>query len=130
MLKSNTYYEMFEELLEGIQETGVTQRDWINVDLVKSHLLQQFPPITTLEEKVRYARAYVTEMASQFREAEFLLRLQVKGSGAMVQIGFTTDISESCLWITPYILPPGNMSDVRSVVNLKFKLKLFYNHKN
>jgi len=119
MFKSQTYYEMFQELLERVQETTETQRDWANVDVLNSHLLQEFLPITTVEEKVSYGRAFVTELASQFREAEFLLRLQLKGSGAMVEIGFTTDISESCLWITPYIKKPDNFSDLRSLNETK-----------
>lgn len=115
MLKSDTYFAMFEELLEGIQEEGIIQRDWTNVDLVKWHILQQNSEIHTHEDKIRYGRAYVTELAAQYREAEFLLRLQLKGSGVQVQIGFSTDISESCIWITPFIKPSEDMNDVRLV---------------
>jgi len=82
------------------------------VGLTKWHVLQGVE-LNTTEDKFRYSRAYVTELAAQFREAEFLLRLQFKGSGAQVQIGFSTDISESCIWITPFIKPSEDMSDVR-----------------
>jgi hypothetical protein len=115
MFKSATYFAMFEELLESIKEKRVIQRDWTNVNIVKWHSLSHNSEIHTNEEKSRYGRAYVTELASQYREAEFLLWLQLKGSGAHVEIGFSTDVSESCIWITPFIKAPGDMTDLRFV---------------
>jgi len=112
MFKSETYFTMFEELVEGVQGDKVIYRDWANIGLTKWHVLQGVEMKTT-EEKVKYSKAYVTELAAQYREAEFLLRLQFKGSGAQVRIGFSTDISESCAWISPFIKPSDDMSDLR-----------------
>ena len=73
--------------------------------------------INTTEEEARYSRAYVTELASQYREEEFISRIQLKGSGIQFQVGFSTDVSESCIWVTPFIKPavPDDMSDVRFI---------------
>lgn len=46
---------------------------------------------------------------------EFILRIQLKGSGVQFQVGFSTDVSESCIWLTPFIKPSEDMTDVRFV---------------
>jgi hypothetical protein len=112
MFKSQTYFAMFEELVRGVQDEGLIFRDWSSVGLTKWHILQGVE-LNSTEEKVKYSRAYVTELAAQYREAEFLLRMHFKGFGAQFQIGFSTDISESCVWITPFFKPSDDMSDLR-----------------
>jgi hypothetical protein len=63
-------------------------------------------------------RAHVPELASQFRENELILRLDMKGVAINYQSGFTTDIAEACIWLTPFIKEPGNFWDLRFEVFL------------
>ena len=112
MFGSKTYLKLFRELLEFDQVNEVITRDWSEVPIKKWHVLQD-TVINSTEEEAKYSRAYVTELASQFREEEFISRVQLKGSGIQFQVGFSTDVSESCIWITPFIKPSDDMSDVR-----------------
>jgi hypothetical protein len=112
MFSSETYLDMFRELLSDVNEVGVITRDWCEVPIQKWHVLQDVV-INSTEDEARYSRAYVTELASQFREEEFISRIQLKGSGIQFQVGFSTDVSESCIWVTPFIKPSDDMSDVR-----------------
>ena len=112
MFGSDTYLQMFRELLKFNQINDVITRDWSDVPIKKWHVLQD-TVINSTEEEAKYSRAYVTELASQFREEEFISRVQLKGSGIQFQVGFSTDVSESCIWITPFIKPSDDMSDVR-----------------
>lgn len=112
MFSSTTYLDMFKEMLGLNQVDGVLTREWSEVPLTKWHVLQD-TVINSTEEEAKYSRAYVTELASQFREEEFIARVQLKGSGIQFQVGFSTDVSESCTWITPFIKYSEDMSDVR-----------------
>ena len=112
MFSSTTYSTMFKELLNDVHVDGVLTRDWCEVPIQKWHVLQD-TVINSTEEEAKYSRAYVTELASQFREEEFITRIQLKGSGIQFQVGFSTDVSESCVWVTPFIKPSDDMSDVR-----------------
>ena len=67
MFTSETYMKMFRELLDNVKTEGILDKDWCNVPMVKWHILGE-TVINTTEEEARYSRAYVTELASQFRE--------------------------------------------------------------
>ena len=112
MFNSEAYMGLFRELLANVKTEGILEKDWCNVPMVKWHALGE-TSINTTEEEARYSRTYVTELASQFREEEFILRIKLKGSGVQFQVGFSTDVSESCIWLTPFIKPSEDMSDVR-----------------
>jgi hypothetical protein len=59
--------------------------------------------------KAELRRAYITELASQFRDEELIVNLKIKGFGMHYEGGFSTDFSESCVWMTPFIKEPGNV---------------------
>jgi hypothetical protein len=119
MFASDTYLNMFRDLLNSVKtDQGILEKDWCNVPMVKWHVLGE-TVINSTEEELKYSRTYVTELASQFREEEFILRIQLKGSGVQFQVGFSTDVSESCIWLTPFIKPSDDMTDVRQAF-LKF----------
>ncbi len=75
-------------------------------------------------------RAYVPELASQFREGELILRLEMKGVAINYQSGFTTDIAESCIWLTPFIKKPGNFWDLRYLFVICVPLRKITNKPN
>lgn len=115
MFSSETYNGLFRELYTSVQEAqGILDREWVNVAMVKWHVLGDVE-LNSTEDEARYSRAYITELAAQFREEEFILRIQLKGYGVQFQVGFSTDVSESCIWITPFIKFTEDMSDVRFV---------------
>jgi hypothetical protein len=43
----------------------------------------------------------------------FFQSIKLAGYGINYQNGFSTDISESCIWISPFIKQPGDMWDLR-----------------
>ena len=113
MFSSDAYYGLFRELYNSVKsEDGITKKDWCTVNLVKWHVLGDVE-LNSTDDEAKYSRAYITELAAQFREAEFILRIQLKGYGVQFQVGFSTDVSESCIWLTPFIKFSEDMSDVR-----------------
>ena len=112
MFSSDTYMELFRELVKSHSEPGPFNKTWCNVPMAKFHKLQE-ADIKTEEDESRYSRAYVSELASQFREEEMIVGVNLKGAGIHFQVGFNTDISESCTWMTPFIKAPGDMWDLR-----------------
>lgn len=113
MFSSDAYYGLFRELYNSVKsEDGITKKDWCTVNLVKWHVLGDVE-LNSTDDEAKYSRAYITELAAQFREEEFILRIQLKGYGVQFQVGFSTDVSESCIWLTPFIKFSEDMSDVR-----------------
>jgi hypothetical protein len=50
----------------------------------------------------------------EFRPREMILNMQFNGIGINHDGGgFITDISETCHWLTPFVLAPGDMFDLR-----------------
>jgi hypothetical protein len=43
---------------------------------------------------------------------ELILKFNVKGVAMQYSGGFPTDISESCIWVTPFIIPQPSLSDL------------------
>jgi hypothetical protein len=118
MFNSATYLELFRELVKTNTGRGPFNKTWCNVPMAKFHKIQGVN-FTTEEEELKYSQSYVSELASQFREQEMIVGVQLKGAGIHFQVGFSTDISESCTWMTPFIKPPGDMWDLRSVSKLQ-----------
>jgi len=112
MFSSKTYIGLFRELSQLHSDPGPLDKPWLNVPMTKYHVLNELE-ISDEADELKYARAYITEIANQFRDEELIVYLKLKGSGAFYQPGFSTDVSESCAWITPFIKPPGNLQDLR-----------------
>ena len=55
----------------------------------------------------------MVELASQWREGEMLPRIEFPGFSLFYEFGFSTDISETCVWITPHVKQPGDPQDFR-----------------
>jgi len=53
--------------------------------MAKFHKLQD-AEIKTEEDESRYSRAYVSELASQFREEEMIVGVNLKGAGIHFQV--------------------------------------------
>lgn len=69
----------------------------------------------TPEERLSMTKkkAFLNEIASQFRPQEVILSMKFNGYGINHDGGgFTTDISETCHWLTPFVLEPVNGYDL------------------
>ena len=51
-------------------------------------------------------RDFVGEIAAQFRPGELLAQVNFSHYSVYTEYGFSTDISETCLWITPIVKDP------------------------
>ncbi len=112
MFSSETYISLFKELNQVHSDPGPFEKVWVNVPLVKYHVLNDLK-LSDEAETLKFARAYISEIANQFRDEELIVKIKVKGSGMFYQPGFSTDISESCAWLTPFIKPPSDLFDLR-----------------
>jgi len=52
-------------------------------------------------------RAFLPEIASQFRNGQMISGISFPGHGIYLQTGFISDMSENCAWMTPYVLEPS-----------------------
>lgn len=68
------------------------------------HDLQKFNLTSTTFDS--YRAAFVPEVAAQFRMGQMIPMLKFAGQGVHFASGFSTDLSESCFWITPYLELP------------------------
>jgi len=112
MFSSETYNGLFEELINVHLDPGPFETPWSNVPISKYHTLNDMN-ISEHTDKIRLGRAFISEVGNQFRDEEFIVSVKLKGSGVFYQTGFSTDISESCTWLTPFIKHPANLQDLR-----------------
>ena len=85
--------------------------DFSSVTVAKYHSLMD------IEEEERfnpeYKLAFLLEIATQFRAKEVLINIQFNGAGIHHDGGgFATDVSDTCHWLTPFVLEPGDMQDL------------------
>lgn len=75
-----------------------------NTVIYKWHRLTKIE--LTPENLAEYKSAYISEIAAQFRRGQMIQAIDFAGSGVFFQPGFSTDLGESCSWITPFVLEP------------------------
>jgi hypothetical protein len=56
--------------------------------------------ISTAERRV-LKRTYIVELAAQFRDGSLIMKVNFPGYGAYTEHGFATDISDTCVWMSP-----------------------------
>ena len=58
-------------------------------------------------------RKYFSDVASQFRSSDILLYVDFNGEGVNHDGGgFSTDISDTCHWLTPFVKKPNDFFDL------------------
>ena len=67
----------------------------------------------TAENRREYLLAYLPEIAMQCRDGDLITYMEFNGWGLQYDVGFSTDISQSCIWITPWVLEPFDNSTTR-----------------
>ena len=59
-----------------------------------------------------YKKAFVIEILSQFRDGEMIPQYNFPGGSAIYQeLGFNTDVSETCAWLSPLYREPEDPQD-------------------
>ena len=58
-------------------------------------------------------RVYLPEIASQYRNREMIARIRFPGYGAFIDPGFSTDLSETCTWLSSFVKEPDDSYDLR-----------------
>lgn len=58
-------------------------------------------------------RVYLPEIASQYRNREMIARIRFPGYGAFIDPGFSTDLSETCTWLSSFVKEPDDTYDLR-----------------
>ena len=104
-------YEEFIDINDAIEEGNST--GFSNVPVFSSHSILDVPEDEW--ESKKYKQIYLPEIASQFRLNDILLSLEfgpgffgVNHDGG----GFSTDISDTCHWLTPFVLEPEKTDDL------------------
>ena len=65
------------------------------------HSLSRRVPDRSSVDRGREKRHYLTKLAAQFRYGEFLLAANFSGHGLVTSLGFTSDLTDACVWMTP-----------------------------
>ena len=61
----------------------------------------------------RIRRGAIIELATQWRHGEMIAGVKFRGWGFFAEMGFSTDISETCQWITPFRVKPEDPQDIQ-----------------
>ena len=111
VLNSDVYTKQYEEFVKiNLKEYNSTGDS--DIPIYHFHSIQDVPK----EERYSkdYKRAYLPEVASQFNSKEVLLSVNFKGFGINHDGGgFSTDISDTCHWMTPFVIEPEDPFDLR-----------------
>jgi len=118
IFRSSVYESLFEEFLSETKTNS--SKILTDTKIIYWHDIHDFINVT--EDKLDgLKRAFLPEIASQFRfvcfvclplskapfrDGQMLASLSFRGYGAFLQTGFSTDMSENCLWLTPYVRKP------------------------
>ena len=46
---------------------------------------------------------------SQFRYGEMIPRINLTGFGLIMDMGFSSDVSDTCTWMTPLVIEPDEI---------------------
>ena len=110
ILDSEIYSKQYEEFVSINEEEG--PKGYSNVPLYHFHSIQDAPKEELYTQK--YKKIYLPEIASQFRSDNVLLSLDFRSGFGINHDGggFSTDISDTCHWLTPFVLEPEDPFDL------------------
>ena len=91
--------------------TNLSTAGHSTVPIYHWHGLQYHLKEELFSEKLK--RKYFSDVASQFRPSDLLLFVDFKGAGLHHDGGsFSTDISDTCHWFTPFVKKPTDFYDL------------------
>lgn len=104
IFNSTVYEELFQELLTQARTPNAS---FCNIPIAKPHFLSS---VDVNEDTLpNLKQSTVLEIASQFRERDLVVQVNFTGFGAFYSSQFTTDVSDTCVWFTPYWKEPKDM---------------------
>ena len=107
IINSTAYSKLFDEFLD---HSKVTKNIATNTNLTKYHVLHDIE-FAQSNEGI-YRQAFLLELASQHFNGDMVPQIQFYGHGVHYGPGFSTDLSENCVWLTPFVSEPKDSSQV------------------
>ena len=113
-MDSEVYSKQYEEFINtSIKEYNTT--GYSDISIYHYHSILEIPETEWFTKK--YKRIYLPEVATQFRSTGVILSVDFKGYGVNHDGGgFSTDISDTCHWLTPFVKEPEDPWDLRYVL--------------
>ena len=106
LLSSAVLDQIYSEFVEYMQNKR-PEVTLSNSPLMRYHELEDANASTVRNLK----SAFIVEMAAQFRGGEMIAQVNFNGFGTYLEYGFSTDMSESCIWMTPMVKRPKGYVD-------------------
>lgn len=110
IFESQVYNDLYKEFVEAVTNKEKTP-DLTEAFLAKDHSMNKIPAEERFDPE--YKILYFTEVASQFRAKEVLVNMGFNGDGIYHESGFSTDTSNSCNWLTPFVKMPPDPYDLK-----------------
>ena len=101
LLSSSVLDQIYSEFVDRMQNRR-PEGTVSNSPLMGYHELEDANASTVRDLK----SAFIVEMAAQFRSGEMIAQVNFNGFGTYLEYGFSTDVSESCIWMTPMVKRP------------------------
>ena len=102
---------MYEEYVAISSSEHIQDPDWSNVYVYHWHSIMEMDKVDMFTDEQKKNR--ILELANQYRQKDMLLNMQFNGAGIHHDGGgFSTDISETCHWLTPFVLEPDDPIDL------------------
>lgn len=108
IFRSSVYEELFQEVITQALRPNASLG---TIPIAKWHILNLVNINETTVKELK--RSSVVELASQFRDRELIAQVDFAGFGAYYESRFTTDISETCVWFTPFWKQPRDMHSLQ-----------------
>ena len=108
IINSEVYSQMYNEFLDHAKSTADIV---VDMNLTKNHesLILEHAEAIKKEKK----QAYILELASQHKNGEMMPQISFYGHGVFYMSGFLTDVSENCIWLTPFVTRPSDKFKLR-----------------
>lgn len=115
-LNSDSYDRLFWEMVNMRNESLIEKNEdgevVTNVEVHKWHDIVDLEPGTVQNSTDEYKKALLIEILTQFRDGEMIARYSFPGGFAVYQeLGFSTDVSETCVWLSPLYVEPDDAQD-------------------
>ena len=111
VIDSDIYAKQYDEFVSISSETNPT--GYSNVPVFHWHTIHEIKNETERQLRI-YKAKYLPEVATQFRPSEMFLSINFDAGFGINHDGggFSTDISDTCHWFTPFVKEPGDPFDL------------------
>ena len=110
-MQSKVYNETYEEYVAVSSSQHEQDPDFSNIPVYRWHAIMDVDEEDWFTDEQK--KISILQVASQFKQKDMILNLQFNGAGIHHDGGgFSTDISETCHWLTPFVLEPDDPIDL------------------